>query len=152
METLSSEALEQIANSRNREHWVCFDCQKMFKRPSCPENVASGPGTPARTYLCPQCRQPMLNLGLYFEPPRRGDNKAWRKIELLVEYGYFYYTEGSKAYIDKIVLGKPPASIRDLREKLETNKEYSLQLGLWRRGKYLKQTRAYNEKMRRLNP
>src|SRR5262245_24390765 len=55
----------------NLEHWVCFECRKMFKRPFRAENDGLDPTAPARPYVCPQCRKPMINMGLYFEPPRR---------------------------------------------------------------------------------
>src|SRR5262245_39840478 len=55
--------------TRALEHWVCFECRKMFKRPFRIENDGADPKAPARPYVCPECRETMINMGLYFEPP-----------------------------------------------------------------------------------
>jgi hypothetical protein len=68
---------------RYKEHFVCFACRKMFKKTAYTELP---PGKRPSTYeeyrpTCPQCRQPMHNLGKEFEPPKQSDLKAWRKAE-----------------------------------------------------------------------
>ena len=52
-----------------KEHFVCFHCRKMFKKPSFAEiQPSQGPATYAE-YLpqCPECGQPMHNMGKEFE-------------------------------------------------------------------------------------
>lgn len=68
---------------RYKEHFVCFSCRKMFKKPS-PSDLPAGrlPEAYAR-YLppCPDCGQPMHNMGKEFAPPGRRDARAWKRIE-----------------------------------------------------------------------
>jgi len=109
--------LERIARRRNPEHWVCFDCRKMFKRRALPENVASGPVRPARPRYCPECGEPMRDMGVYFEPPRKIDLAGWKRRKLLSDCGYRACSEGSKAYILHLI-GNPPASFGELRRRL----------------------------------
>src|SRR5262245_2309287 len=62
-----------------KEHFVCFHCRKMFKKPSFAEiHPSQRPATYAE-YLpqCPECGKSMHNMGKEFEPPRRSDLRAW---------------------------------------------------------------------------
>lgn len=59
-----------------KEHWVCFRCRKMLKKPP----AADLPDPPA-AYRCPECGEPLHNLGKEFAPPRRCDIRRWREIE-----------------------------------------------------------------------
>jgi hypothetical protein len=66
-----------------KEHFVCFHCRKMFKKPSFAEiHPSQRPATYAKYRPpCPDCGQPMHNMGKEFAPARRSDLKAWRELE-----------------------------------------------------------------------
>ena len=61
--------------SRIRTHFACVACRRSAKHP---QNAAP---------RCPDCRQPMVELGRDFHAPRRGNLAQWRKIALLVAAG-----------------------------------------------------------------
>jgi uncharacterized protein (DUF433 family) len=134
----------------NLEHWVCFECRKMFKRPFRVENDGADPKAPARPYVCPQCRGPMINMGIYFEPPRQNDLASWKRMRLLADFGYFFYSEGAKAYIEYRYLGSPPPSVRELRERLVLEREKIAEYGHSRHVRILKEEKRVNERLRRL--
>ena len=134
----------------NLEHWVCFECRKMFKRPFRIENDGADPKAPARPYICPQCRETTINMGLYFEPPRQDDLASWKRTRLLADFGYFFYTEGAKAYIEHYLLGAPPPSVRELRERLALEKEKRAEYSLSRNVRILKAEKRLSERLRRL--
>ena len=143
--------LRRIAKARNREHWVCFDCRKMFKRPARPENVASGPLTSACPYRCPQCGESMRDMGVYFEPPRRRDISGWARMKLLAEFGMGFYTEGGKSYIDRELVGIPPVSPNALRRRLSHDRACFAVWTLRRDAKYLRDLRKQKAAIRRMD-
>lgn len=77
-------------------HWVCFACRKQFRKP--PLRTSEAGGGEYQTFLCPQCKGSMVDMGRYFRPPRREDTRAWRHLWLLAEHGYRFRTEGSVAW------------------------------------------------------
>lgn len=134
----------------NLEHWVCFECRKMFKRPFRVENDGSHPKAPERPYVCPQCREPMINMGMYFEPPRQNDLASWKRMRLLADFGYFFYSEVAKAEIEHIYLGSPLPSVRELRERLVLEREKRAEYVHSRHVRILKAEKRVNERLRRL--
>lgn len=42
----------------------------------------SGTGPTTNTSVCPLCREPMIDMGKDFKPPRRSDGREWRRIEV----------------------------------------------------------------------
>ena len=64
-------------------HFACFACRRSFKR-----KVEFG----AAVYLkaCPDCSGQAIHLGRHFKPPKRTDQKQWRKVEYLVRAGFFF--------------------------------------------------------------
>ncbi len=64
-------------------HFACFACRRSFKR-----KVECG----AAVYVkpCPNCSGQALHLGRHFKPPKRSDEKQWRKVEYLVRAGFFF--------------------------------------------------------------
>ena len=58
-----------------KQRWVCFRCRKAFKKPA--EGDLPKDRRPA-FYRCPECSEPMHNLGKEFEAPRR--NRTQRTI------------------------------------------------------------------------
>src|SRR5579872_559379 len=51
-------------------HWVCFGCRKMFRKS-------------AQACVCPQCAVPMIEMGPYFEPPKRSNRQMWDVLNAL---------------------------------------------------------------------
>ena len=68
---------------RYKEHFVCFACRKMFRKDAYAELPADNRPVTYEEYrpVCPQCRQPMHNMGKEFQPPKFSDVKAWREAE-----------------------------------------------------------------------
>ena len=145
----SPNVIDSFIPERNLEHWVCFDCRKMFKRPSRLENDGTDPRFPVNGYACPQCNELMINMGLYFDPPRRSALAAWSRLRLLAEYGYFYYTEGSKFFIQTYILSEPPPSVRVLRKRLQEEKGKSLANLQQRHDRYLQELKRERTRLRR---
>lgn len=58
---------------------ACFACRKVFRKPL---------STQAR--LCPQCAAELVTLGRKFHTPKSTDVAQWRKVQLLVEQGFFF--------------------------------------------------------------
>lgn len=79
-----------------KEHYACFDCRKAFKQASyyeLPDHLR--PDDPHdRVCPCPECGQPMHNMGHDFKSPRQTDVKQWRKVRLLFEHGFTYHSCG----------------------------------------------------------
>lgn len=66
--------------SEGKTHWVCVSDRRSFK--------AIWQAT------CPDCRQPMFDVGRDFHVPRRADVRQWRKVGLLVERGLLFHSCG----------------------------------------------------------
>lgn len=62
---------------------MCFACRKMFKKTAYAELPKDTRPSTYEEYVppCPQCGQPMHNMGKEFKPPKKNDVKAWRKAE-----------------------------------------------------------------------
>jgi hypothetical protein len=52
---------------------------------------SEGPVHLDRDPLCPQCREPMANLGLDFRAPKKNDHRQWRKVALLYRNGITFH-------------------------------------------------------------
>jgi hypothetical protein len=60
-----------------KQHLACFACRKVWRQ----ERVeASAP-------LCPDCHQPLTDMGKDFKAPRRNATAQWAKAEALVKNG-----------------------------------------------------------------
>lgn len=64
------------------QHWACFHCRKTFKSSLSDER------------LCPQCHQPMTNMGTDFRAPRQDDQEQWQKVRALAEVGVRFFPFG----------------------------------------------------------
>ena len=64
-------------------HWVCFRCRKMFRKSS-------------RECVCPQCANPMVEMGSYFEPPKQSSKRLWELLEALARTGFRFDTVDSR--------------------------------------------------------
>ena len=79
-----------------KDHFACFDCRKVFRvRPPAEwvdPAVRAGEFHPL--VRCPDCRRPMINMGLDFKAPRKRDVKQWKKVEALHAAGISFHTCG----------------------------------------------------------
>ena len=90
-----------------KSHYACFACRKMFRqavpherydRHLYSDNDASvNRDKPSRKQpvvpqvsVCPQCKQPMHNLGMDFKAPPRDNLKQWEKARQLYAHGYHW--------------------------------------------------------------
>lgn len=69
-----------------KQHYACFSCRKMFRKERFNDNVIE--------HLCPQCRQPMENMGLDFKAPPNKDSEQWRVVKLLASHNIRYHSCG----------------------------------------------------------
>jgi len=58
---------------------ACLVCRKVFRKPFS-----------AQARLCPQCAGALVTLGRKFHTPKSTDVAQWRKVQLLVENGFFF--------------------------------------------------------------
>ncbi len=96
-------------------HWACFDCRKSFAK----EPLSEG----ARK--CPECAKPMIDMGAYFEPPRKLNKKRWAVMKILADYGYKFQSEESKFYIQGRILQAKNPRAADVIERIELEKNKS---------------------------
>lgn len=61
-----------------KQHMACFKCRIALKAVT----------------VCPQCRQPMVEMGLDFKAPKRRDVKQWKKVEVLYQNGITFHSCG----------------------------------------------------------
>ncbi len=92
-------------------HWACFDCRKSF---------AKDASDAARK--CPECAKPMIDMGAYFEPPRRLNVKRWAVMKVLADYGYRFNTKNSKIYIQNRILQAKNPRVADVIERMKLEK------------------------------
>lgn len=79
-----------------KQHYACFKCRKAFKRrpdDDLPDHV-TGQRDDNAPVPCPDCNQPMHNMGLDFEAPKKSDVKQWAKVELLYQHGFAFHSCG----------------------------------------------------------
>lgn len=95
-------------------HWACFDCRKSFAK----EPISSG--EPPRK--CPECAKEMIDMGAYFEPPRKLNKKRWEVMKVLADYGYKFNSEGTKVYIQNRILQAKNPRVTDVIERIESEK------------------------------
>jgi hypothetical protein len=79
-----------------KDHYACFRCRKGFKRHHTSEwpkhlQPAEGQTVPAP---CPECGEPMANMGLDFKPPRQTAKAHWEVVEFLFRNGVGYHSCG----------------------------------------------------------
>ncbi|MFN3651870.1 MAG: hypothetical protein ACK47B_20035 [Armatimonadota bacterium] len=79
------------------EHYACFACRRMFRRPWREGEVP-----------CPRCAGPMHDLGKDFKPPQHRDREQWAKVGLLFRKGVTFHSCGCGGP------GPRPARLRDV--------------------------------------
>ena len=92
-------------------HWACFDCRKSFAKDES-----------ASPRKCPECTKPMIDMGAYFEPPRKLSVKRWNVMKVLADYGYRFNSEGSKVWIQWRILQAKNPRVADVIERIESEK------------------------------
>jgi len=93
-------------------HWACFECRKSFAK----EMSA----TPRK---CPECAKPMIDMGAFFEPPRKLNKKRWEVMRILAEYGYKFNTKDAQVFIQNRILQVKNPRIADVIERIELERE-----------------------------
>lgn len=66
---------------RHSEHFACFTCRRVVKKTPYHQLPADSRPSTYEQYrpACPECGEPMHNMGKEFRAPRRRDIKAWRE-------------------------------------------------------------------------
>lgn len=93
-------------------HWACFDCRKSFAK----EMSA----TPRK---CPECAREMIDMGAYFEPPRKLNKKRWEVMKILADYGCKFNTRDTKIFIQNRILQTKNPRVADAVERIESEKQ-----------------------------
>jgi hypothetical protein len=103
-----------------RDHFACFECRKAYKywqwgltdetEFAQKQKLQHVP----REIVCPDCKRPMVDMGLDFKAPRRSDLEAWEILRVLHENGFAFHGCGCDA--GGVV---PPRTLRELSEWLE---------------------------------
>jgi len=104
-----------------KEPFACFTCRKSFKHQSrwdLSESERPAPGA-KRVVLCPQCRQPMADMGLDFKAPPQTDVEQWKKVQALYEAGFTFYSCGCCGP------GYRPADLKDVAAFIASNRRVS---------------------------
>lgn len=86
----------RYAGAFYKEPFACFECRKSFKQTNrfeLPEHQRLKPGE-ARVVPCPQCSQPMADMGHDFKPPPMKEIKQWKKVQMLFEHGFTFHSCG----------------------------------------------------------
>ncbi len=65
----------------------------------------------------------MIDMGAYFEPPRRLSEKRWAVMKVLADYGYRFNTKDSKIYIQNRILQAKNPRLVDVIERIELEKQ-----------------------------
>ena len=98
--------------SNRRIAHACFQCRKSFK--ITPEDA------PERR--CPQCREPLREMGFSFKAPRIDDVAAWKLVQSLYAHGYRFFTTGRE--------GSPvlPRKLSELADFLQRHPQHPLKV------------------------
>ena len=94
-------------------HWACFDCRKSFAKELLDEGARK----------CPECAEPMTDMGAYFEPPRKLNVKRWAVMKILADYDYKFNTKDSQIYIQNRILQAKNPRLADVIERIELEKQ-----------------------------
>ena len=111
----------RYAEHTYKEPFACFTCRKSFKQQSrweLPDAERPAPGEP-RVVLCPQCRQPMADMGLDFKAPSQSEVKQWEKVRALYAAGFAFHSCGCCGP------GYRPEDLKDVADFIESNRKLS---------------------------
>ena len=102
-----------------KEPFACFCCRKVFKKTSrwhLPKPLRNGQ---ERIVLCPQCGKGMADIGFDFKAPKQKDKNQWKKVRVLFENGFNFYSCGCCGP------GYRPKELREVYDFIESNREIS---------------------------
>ncbi|MGY8770907.1 MAG: hypothetical protein ACKVH8_21050 [Pirellulales bacterium] len=108
-----------------RDHFACFDCRKAFKYwqwEDIDENYFKAKQQlkhVPREIVCPECKEPMIDMGLDFKAPRKKDIEQWDIIKALFQNGFKF--NGCGCYVGFT----PPNSLREVPEWIENHRTKS---------------------------
>ena len=72
---------------------------------------------------CPECAKPMIDMGAYFEPPRKLNKKRWAVMKVLADYGFRFNTKDSQIYIQNRILQAKNPRMAEVIESIELEKQ-----------------------------
>lgn len=93
-------------------HWACFDCRKSFAK--------DAHETPRK---CPECAKPMIDMGAFFEPPRKLNVKRWNVMKVLADNGYRFNTKDSFIFVQNRILQAKNPRVADVIERIELERK-----------------------------
>lgn len=108
-----------------RDHFACFDCRKAFKYWQSTEvDRKTFEGRQKRRHIprqivCPECSQPMVDMGLDFKAPPSSDTHAWRILAALYEHGFTFHSCGCSVGFT------PPRTLREVPKWIEQHRRAS---------------------------
>jgi hypothetical protein len=65
----------------------------------------------------------MIDMGAFFEPPRRLNKKRWEVMKVLADYGYKFNTKDSLRYIQNRILQAKTPRVADVIERIEEERQ-----------------------------
>jgi hypothetical protein len=100
----------------------------------------------------------MVDMGIYFDPPRRNATKAWAIMRLLADNGFRFRSEGEKAYAEAFIFGRqqrPAAAggrpnIREVKRIIQDRKLNAEVREVRRTTKWHKEIKTHQRKFRKL--
>jgi len=101
-----------MKNNFASTHWACFDCRKSF---------AKEMSVSARK--CPECAKPMIDMGAFFEPPRKSSVKRWAVMKVLADNDFRFNTKDSQIYIQNRILQAKNPRVADVIERIKVERE-----------------------------
>lgn len=101
-----------------KDHYACFSCRKSFKQ-AARSRLQLAADEPAPAIKCPQCAEPMAGMGLDFKAPKKGAIDQWKKVELLFQNGFTFYSCGCCGP------GFRPAELAEVQAFIEENRPKS---------------------------
>jgi len=66
----------------------------------------------------------MIDMGAYFEPPRKLSKKRWAVMKVLADYGYRFNTKDGKIFIEDRILQIKNPRTSDVIERIELLKRF----------------------------
>ena len=70
----------------------------------------------------------MIDMGAYFEPPRRLNKKRWEVMKLLADNGYKFNDKDSRIYIQNRILQARNPRAADVVERIEAERQRKREL------------------------
>lgn len=89
-------------------HWACFDCRKSFSKDESP-----------KPRKCPECTNPMVDMGAYFPPPRKAAKKRWDVMKALADHDLRFNSKDAKHFIESRILVVKNPRIADVVERID---------------------------------